>query len=101
MKILLSKLFIWSRKTHRIFLFAASFLVIIMGTTGLFLKYYFLGRLLGVDSGLMRIVHNQVSPYIGFVLGVMMVSGVYMYIYPSLIKYFNKKIINNENSIQE
>jgi hypothetical protein len=87
----LNKLFIWTRKIHRIFLFATTFLVLVMGFTGIFLKYTSFSAQLHINLSLMRYIHNQISPFFAVALGAMMLTGLYMYIYPPLIHFLTKK----------
>ena len=83
---MLNKLYIWSRKLHRLFLFAVVALTLIMGTTGLLMKYTWLGAGLNIDQGLIRYIHNQLSVYFAIVLAVMISTGLFMYIFPFLAR---------------
>lgn len=83
---MLNKLYIWSRKIHRLVLFAVVALTLLMGTTGLFMKYTEFADSLNIDQGLIRYLHNQLSVYFAIVLGVMMCTGLFMYIFPILAR---------------
>jgi hypothetical protein len=57
-----------------------------MGVTGILLKYQGVGVALKINLGTMRFIHNMMSVYFAFFLGVMMITGLYMYIHPHLLK---------------
>lgn len=75
-------LYIYSRKLHRILLFVVSTLTLIMGMTGLVMKYPKLGAILHLENSMVRYVHNKLSVLFVAVLGAMMLTGLYMYFYP-------------------
>ncbi|NMB84104.1 hypothetical protein GYA28_02335 [Candidatus Roizmanbacteria bacterium] len=70
------KLYLFSKKIHRVLVMAVVFLGSIMGITGLILKYHL------SDYGLIRWLHNQLSLFFGLVFFVMLVTGIVMYIFP-------------------
>ncbi|NTU73303.1 hypothetical protein HGB07_03995 [Candidatus Roizmanbacteria bacterium] len=80
--------YLWSKKIHRVLMFVISITTIIMGTTGILLKYSFVTTkfLPFIDLGAMRYVHNNVSPLFTILLVTMAVTGIYMYFYPILQK---------------
>jgi hypothetical protein len=62
-------------------------LTMIMGGTGTLMKYpSFFSSLPFIDLGLMRAVHNMMSIYFSIVLSLMMLTGLYMYLFPYLRK---------------
>lgn len=82
---MMTKLYLWSKQIHRLCMFVTIFLVMIMGGTGLMLKYDDFFRSLGlVDLIYMRELHNMLSLYFALILGGMMITGLYMYLYPFL-----------------
>lgn len=80
------KLYLWSKSIHRITLFVTLFLTGIMSVTGLVLKYPSLGIFFPFDSVFVRSVHSVFSTYFAIVLGIMVLTGSYMYIFPLLRK---------------
>lgn len=78
------KLYLWTKTLHRIFLYLASYLIIFMSFTGIILKYPFFSRFTFLDLGLLRSLHNEFSIYFVVSLGVMMITGIYMYLFPIL-----------------
>lgn len=79
------KLLIWSRKIHRLFVFVTSALIFVMATTGLLLKYTSFASIIFLNLGLIRFLHNNLSPYLTIALMVMVMTGLIMYIGPKLI----------------
>ncbi len=79
-------LYIYSRKLHRIILLAVSTLILIMGVTGLAMKYPQFSQVLHLDLGMLRYIHNQLSLLFVIVLGAMMLTGLYLYFYPIYLK---------------
>ena len=74
------KLFIISKKIHRFLVFIVVVLSLIMGFTGLLLKYTFLSSMFGfLDLRTVRYVHNQLSPWLAVVLFLMAGTGIFMY----------------------
>ena len=86
----LTQLFKWSRTVHRVFLFPVTALYILMTITGLALKYSAVSRWLKIDEGLARYIHNQLSPYFAIVLGVMVITGWFLYLYPFLARRLHR-----------
>ena len=60
-----------------------TFLTLVMAVSGLLLKYTFFATkyLKFLDLGLVRYIHNSLSPFFTAVLALMAVSGLYMYFY--------------------
>lgn len=80
------KALILARKIHRLFVLLTSVIVLIMATTGIILKYPIVfSNLSFVDIGLIRFLHNSLSPYFAFILLVMVVTGLILYIGPKII----------------
>ncbi len=81
--IALAKLFTWSKTIHRQSMWGMIILGLTMGITGSMLKYPIASSSIpGVSLRLVRYLHNQVSPFFGLLLFVMMVTGIYMYWFP-------------------
>lgn len=80
----MTKLYLWAKVIHRLFLYLTSFLILFMSITGIVLKYSFFSNLPFLDVGLMRFLHNDFSIYFVFSLFVMMLTGGYMYLFPLL-----------------
>lgn len=78
------KLYLFSKSLHRLAMFALIILTILMGITGLYLKYSWLNKLLPFDLTLLRYIHNEMSPYFTVALTVMMITGIVMYVFPLL-----------------
>ena len=84
---MINKLYLYSKSIHRISLFAMVALTMIMGGTGTMMKYpSFFSSIPFVDLALMRAVHNMMSIYFSIVLSLMMLTGLYMYLFPYLRK---------------
>ncbi len=66
-----------SKKVHRIFVLIIIVLGAIMAVTGLDLKYPIVQ-----DNGVLRFVHNNLSPFFTIVLAIMALTGAYLYFYP-------------------
>ncbi len=94
---MLNKLYLWSRKLHRVFLFAVVVLTLLMGVTGLFMKYTSFAKSVGVNPGLIRYLHNQMSGYFTIVLVIMMLTGIFMYVSP----IFVARRVKKQNKIQD
>lgn len=80
----MNKLYILSKKLHRVFLFLTTALTLVMATTGMFLKYVGFANKLGVDLVLARYTHNTASVFFVVTLLVMILSGATMYLVPIL-----------------
>jgi hypothetical protein len=75
-----------ARKIHRILVLIISVLGIVMGVTGIFLKYTSWVMIFGFDLGLMRSLHNNLSPFLSIILMFMIVTGLILYFVPILLK---------------
>ncbi|MFS8159318.1 MAG: hypothetical protein ACMG6E_03735 [Candidatus Roizmanbacteria bacterium] len=80
------KAYLWIKMVHRLFLYLTSFLILFMSITGLLLKYPLFSGFIFLDTGLVRSLHNAFSIYFVISLGIMMLSGIYMYLFPLLRK---------------
>jgi hypothetical protein len=80
----MSKIFIWSKTIHRLFLYITTFLVFFMSISGILSKFIFFNSLPFIEIGLIRKLHNDLSIYFVLSLTVMMITGLYMYIFPLL-----------------
>ncbi|MFH0873892.1 MAG: hypothetical protein V1846_03620 [Candidatus Komeilibacteria bacterium] len=94
---LTTKLFIWSRKLHRLFLLVVTFLTIVMAITGSAMKYFVGANIFGLNSSAIRYLHNQLSLIFTVTLAAMMFSGLYMYLFPILIARSRKRRAAAEN----
>jgi hypothetical protein len=82
-----TKLYILSRKIHRILVMIISVIGILMAITGVILKYPFISKNLSfLDLGLIRYLHNNLSPYFTIVFLLMSITGIFMYLFPLLKK---------------
>jgi hypothetical protein len=78
------KLYIWSKTIHRLFLFTTTLFILLMSVTGIIMKYSFFSGLRFLDPVLIRNLHNEFSIYFVVSVSVMMLTGLYMYIFPHL-----------------
>ncbi len=88
-----------SRRIHRITALLTTILILFMAGTGVTLKYsaFVSANLPSLNLGLMRYLHNNLSPWFAIALTVMAVTGLYMYFYPLMRR---KKAQNNTASAQ-
>jgi hypothetical protein len=85
-----TKLYLWSKQIHRLTMFITSALVLVMAGTGMLLKYPIIS-----DTGLIRRIHNNLSPIFGGALFIMMITGIYMYVFPLLKKRSSPPLQSN------
>lgn len=72
-----------ARKIHRFLVLTLTSFSLIMAFTGLFLKYPFISSHLNfLDLGMMRYIHNQLSPWLTITLLLMALSGILIYFSP-------------------
>lgn len=74
------QVYILARKIHRISLFFVVVLGLVQLTTGIMMKYG-IGNLLTARS-----LHNAVSIYFALAFAIQMLTGIYMYIHPFLLR---------------
>jgi len=83
--ITMTKLYLYSKKVHRVLVLVITAMILIMAGTGTMLEYSV--SFFGLDLGLVRYVHNKLSIYFTVVLVLMMITGLYMYIFPVLNRH--------------
>lgn len=87
----MTKLIIFTRKIHRIFVLIIAVLSIIMAFSGIILKYPFIStKMTFIDLGMIRYIHNQLSPFFTIALMIMLVTGLLIYFTPWLNKKARK-----------
>ena len=91
----MTKLYLWSRQLHRILVLIITALGLIMALTGFLLKYssFAASHLKFINLGLVRYLHNQLSPFFGLVLILMVLTGLFMYLFP----WLNQKVKQGKN----
>ena len=84
------------RKIHRIFVLLILVLLGAMAATGTILKY-------GSDpNGVLRYVHNQLSPFFTIALVIMAFTGTYLYFFPWWAKRKqNKAMQKSEQNLEK
>jgi hypothetical protein len=92
----LVKLTIWSRKIHRYLVILISVIGLVMMVTGFKMHKVLEGEdvLPFLDYTATRTLHNQLSTLFAIVLGLMIATGIFMYIYPWLVQLSRKKPSN-------
>ena len=75
-----ANMFLLSKKIHRFLVIIISVIGILMIGTGILLKY----KPDFIDMGLVRLIHNNLSPYFVVVFLGMLITGLVMYIFPML-----------------
>lgn len=76
-----------AKKIHRVLVLATIVLSVVMGLSGILLKYSTIALVLPfVDLGSVRYIHNQISPFLTVVLLIMATTGGLMYLAPWLTK---------------
>lgn len=96
MKPTMISLYLFSKKIHRLMLLLVSFLIILMAITGTQMKY---SISLGLDLGMVRYIHSQISVLFTIVLFIMMISGLLMYFLPYIKQRQTVKQTNEQNQI--
>lgn len=86
------KLYLLAKKIHRYLVIIIVFLTMLMATTGGIMKYSsFFSDFNFIYLGLVRYLHNQMSPFFSVVLFLMGITGLVMYFYPAVIARKRKK----------
>lgn len=67
-------------------MYGVTFLIILMAGSGIIMKYPKFGTALNLDLIQTRYMHNQISVLFTILLIGMMLTGIFMYIYPILPK---------------
>lgn len=77
----MTSLFLLSKRLHRYLVLIILGLTLVMAGTGVFLRYPSWSVWLPTwfDMGQVRYLHNQVSTYFAIALGVMVLTGAFMY----------------------
>lgn len=88
----LAMLQLYARKIHRLCVLIITILGLLMMATGIILKYPVLMIQLFpfIDLRLATQIHGNIAPYFVIVLAVMMITGGYMYLYPTLLGFVRK-----------
>lgn len=79
--------YVWSRKIHRIALFFVVVLGLLQMITGIMMKLN-LGDIVSA-----RVVHNANSIFFSVAFFVQMMTGLYMYIHPWVVRWQNNRKI--------
>jgi hypothetical protein len=86
----LTKLALYSRKIHRILVIFITILGTIMMITGLMIDELEDGGHIFADPEFIRSIHGKTSTPFAFVLGLMIVTGLFLYLYPWIQKTIHK-----------
>lgn len=88
-----TKLYLLAKKIHRILFWLMLFFIFMMASTGSLMKFNaFTTKYLGfLDLGMVRFLHNSLSPYFTGVLGLMALTGLVMYFFPMMRKEREEK----------
>jgi len=80
---IMTNLYILSRKVHRILVLVISVVGLLMAITGILLKYtFFATKFNFIDLGLVRYIHNNLSPYFTIAFFGMIITGLILYFFP-------------------
>lgn|SRR3989338_10284829 len=94
----MSSLYLLCKKVHRITMFVAVVLILIMTFTGTFMKFPFLIKYADFLNIIqLRQLHNAFSPYFSLTILIMLLTGVFMYLYPFLTKKENSTKPQDKN----
>lgn len=86
-KKMMTNIYIFSRKVHRVLIIMISVIGLLMAMTGMLLKYTFIAtKFAFVDLGLVRYLHNNFSPIFSIVFLCMLLTGLIMYLFPLIHK---------------
>lgn len=79
---------LFMRKVHRILVWFMAITGIVMGTTGLLLRYptWVSAHWSAIDLVLVRYVHRNISTSFGIGLLLMILTGLWLYIAPVLVR---------------
>lgn len=80
----MTKVYFLSKALHRLTIYLVTFLAGCMTATGLLLKYPLPALTQFLNLELFRFIHNKLSLYFALALFVMIVTGIYMYLFPIL-----------------
>ncbi|VVA44469.1 conserved hypothetical protein [Candidatus Roizmanbacteria bacterium] len=77
-----TSLYLLAKKIHRLLVLIIAVIGVLMAVTGTLLKYTLISKKLTfIDLGLMRSLHNNLSPYFAVVFLGMLITGLIMYLY--------------------
>jgi len=80
-----TNLYLFAKKIHRFLVILISTIGVLMAITGMVLKYTFIAtKFTLIDLGLVRFIHNSLSPIFFIVFLGMLITGLIMYFYPML-----------------
>lgn len=82
--------YVYSRKIHRLALFFTVGLGLVQLVTGIMMKFTVSFPFLSLFTA--RVVHNVTSVYFAVAFGVQMLTGLYMYIHPWIVRWRNSQI---------
>jgi len=91
----LVKLSIWARKIHRYLVILISVIGLVMMVTGYKMKQATEGVVVlpFIDYHAARVLHNQLSTLFAVILGIMMLTGIFLFLYPWIIKLSRKNTV--------
>ncbi|EKE13952.1 MAG: hypothetical protein ACD_12C00733G0004 [uncultured bacterium] len=82
-----TNLFLFSKKIHRFLVTLIAIIGIVMSMTGMLLKYTFIAaKFTFINLGLIRFIHNNLSPIFAVVFLGMLITGLVMYFFPLIRK---------------
>jgi len=80
-----TNLYLLAKKIHRMIVLIIIVVGLLMAGTGTLLKYSFVSeKLTFIDLGLIRFLHNNLSPVFSIVFLGMLITGFIMYLFPML-----------------
>jgi uncharacterized iron-regulated membrane protein len=94
----MTKFYVLSRKLHRFLVLILTAMTLIMAASGIAIKYYW--QPFGLDLGLLRYVHNQLSLIFTIALSLMALSGLCMYFFPAWKSAEAKRQNSKNGSVQ-
>ena len=81
------QIYLISKQIHRLTMFIVVALTLVMAGTGLVMKYPVITETFpAIHPGLMRTIHNTLSPIFAGALLIMMTTGLIMYLFPLIKK---------------
>ena len=89
----LAKLAVIARKIHRLFVLIVTILGLFMMITGVIMKYpgFFMTLFPSADLSFSVTIHTNISTYFVLALLVMMITGLYLYLYPWIQKRISSR----------
>ncbi len=93
MKTTMINTFVFMKQVHRFMVLGILVLGLAMGITGVLLKFPSIAAnyLMFIDMGYIRFLHNNLSTYFAVVFFLMMLTGIWMYFYPSWSAWRKRK----------